>query len=213
MNGPDPDTPHPIAAHPRVTFLRPLAQGRANVEVGAYSYYDDPDAPEAFFSRNVLHHYEFLGDRLMIGPFCAFATGMRIVMNGANHVTGGFSTYPFNIFGAGWEAGFDPAVYMRGLRGDTVIGADVWIGSEAWIMPGVTVGAGAIVAARSVVTRDVAPYAVVAGNPAREVRRRFDAGTVAELLDIAWWNWPAERITRNLAAIRGADIGALRAAR
>ncbi|MFC7702862.1 CatB-related O-acetyltransferase [Plastorhodobacter daqingensis] len=198
---------------PRVVFLQPLAEGRRNVTVGPYAYYDDPDAPETFFDRNVLHHFDFIGDHLTIGPFCAIAAGVRIIMNGANHAMGGFSTYPFNIFGAGWEAGFDPATWAAELRGDTVIGPDVWIGGEAWIMPGVTIGAGAIIAAKSVVTRDVAPYTVVAGNPAREVRRRFDEPTSAALLDICWWDWPADKITRNLNAIRGADLAALKAAR
>lgn len=211
--GPDPDTLHPIPGVTRIVALRPLAQGRANVSVGPYAYYDDPDQPTAFFDRNVLHHFDFVGDRLVIGPFCAFATGCRIVMNGANHAVGGFSTYPFNIFGGGWEDGFDPATWAAGNRGDTVIGADVWIGAEAWIMPGVTIGPGAIVAAKAVVTRDVAPFAVVAGNPAREVRRRFDDRTIAALLDIAWWDKPADRISRNLNAIRGNDLDALRTAR
>ena len=210
--GPDPETLHPMPGFPRIVALRPLAKGRANVSVGPYSYYDDPDAATAFFDRNVLHHFDFVGDRLVIGPFCAFATGCRIVMNGANHAMGGFSTYPFNIFGAGWEAGFDPAAWEAEMRGDTVIGADVWVGAEAWILPGVTIGAGAIVAAKAVVSRDVAPFAVVAGNPAREVRRRFDDATVEALLEIAWWDWPAGKITRNLNAIRGQDLAALKAA-
>jgi virginiamycin A acetyltransferase len=212
MIGPDPDALHPMPGFPRIVALRPLAAGRANVSVGPYACFDDPGRATAFFDRNVLHHFDFVGDRLVIGAFCALATGCRIVMNGANHAMGGFSTYPFNIFGGGWKAGFDPATWEAEYRGDTVIGPDVWIGSEAWILPGVTIGAGAIIAARAVVTRDVAPYTVVAGNPAREVRRRFDAPTVAALLDIAWWDWPANRITRNLNAIRGADLAALRAA-
>ena len=212
LTGPDPDTLHPMPGFPRTVALRPLAAGRANVSVGPYSYYDDPDHAAEFFDRNVLHHFDSVGDRLVIGPFCAFATGCRIVMNGANHPMGGFSTYPFNIFGSGWDEGFDPASWEAETRGDTMIGADVWVGAEAWIMPGATIGPGAIVAAKAVVTRDVAPYAVVAGNPAREVRRRFDEATIADLLDIAWWNWPAESITRNLGAIRVRDLSALRAA-
>jgi virginiamycin A acetyltransferase len=195
-----------------IVFLQPLAEGRANVTVGPYAYYDDRDRMRDFFDRNVLHHFDFVGDRLTIGPFCALAHGVRIFMNGGTHAMRGFSTYPFNIFGAGWEEGFDPATWAAENRGDTVIGPDVWIGDGATIMPGVTIGAGAIVAALSVVTRDVAPYAIVAGNPAREVRRRFDEGTVARLLDTAWWDWDAAKVTRNLNAIRGADLAALEAA-
>lgn len=213
MNGPSPDTLYPMQGFPRITYLRPLAESRANVEVGAYTYYDDPHEPEAFFDRNVLHHFDFVGDKLVIGPFCAIATGVQIFMNGGNHAMDGFSTYPFNIFGNGWEEGFDPKSWSDGYKGDTVIGADVWIGHQAVLMPGVTIGAGAIIAAHSVVTHDVAPYAIVAGNPAREVKRRFDETTVASLLNLAWWDWPADKITRNLDAIRGADLAALEAAR
>lgn len=212
MSGPDPDALRPIAAWPRVKFLRPLAAGRPNVEVGRYAYYDDPDERGAFFDENVLHHYEADGDRLVIGPFCALAAGVRIFMNGANHDTRGFSTFPFEIFDQEWAASFDRSGVEVLFRGDTVIGPDVWIGAEALLLPGVRIGAGAMVAARSVVARDVPPYSVVAGNPARVVRSRFDPETVAALLEIAWWDWPIERIGASLAAIRGADLAALRAA-
>jgi virginiamycin A acetyltransferase len=130
-------------------------------------------------------------------------------MNGANHAMSGFSTYPFNIFGHGWEHGFDPDTWSRELRGDTVVGNDVWIGMEAVILPGVRIGDGAIVAARSLVSHDVPPYAVAAGNPAKVVRKRFDPKTIQRLLEIAWWHWPVEKITRNLNAIRGTDIDLL----
>lgn len=212
MNGPSPDTLHPMAGQPRVVFLRPLAEGRVNVDVGDYAYYDDPEGDAAFFERNVLHHYEFNGDRLVIGRFAMIAAGVRIVMNGANHAAGGFSTYPFNIFGGGWEQGFDPATWSAGGKGDTVIGPDVWIGTDAMILPGARIGAGSIVAARSVVTGEWPAYSVIAGNPVRAVRRRFDDATCAALERIAWWDWPADRITRNLDAIRGADLAALEAA-
>lgn len=212
MNGPDPGNPHPLPAHPRVGFLRPLIE-RANIEVGDYTYYDDPEGPAGFADRCVLYHYDFIGDRLVIGRYCALAAGVRFIMNGANHAMGGFSTYPFNIFAGGWEAGFDPESWAAGYRGDTVVGNDVWIGTETMVMPGMRIGDGAIVAARSVVTSDVAPYAVVGGNPARELRRRFDADTISRLLAIAWWNWPADKVSRNLDAIRGSDLAALEAAR
>lgn len=213
LTGPDPDTVHPMPGVDQVVFLAPLAKGRPNVQVGPYTYYDDPDGAEAFFDRNVLYHYEFTGDRLVIGPFCAIARGAKFIMNGATHAMGGFSTYPFNIFGGGWEQGFDPATWAAENRGDTVVGADVWIGYDALVMPGVTIGPGAIVAARSVVASDVPPYAIVAGNPARVLRTRFDAETVAALLDLAWWDWPVEHLSRHLDAVRGADLEALRKAR
>ncbi|MDN2566286.1 CatB-related O-acetyltransferase [Aquibium sp. A9E412] len=208
MHGPDPMTPHPMPGHDRVGFLKPIVD-RPNIEIGDYTYYDDPDGPERFVDKCVLYHYPFVGDRLVIGRFCALAAGLAFVMNGANHAMTGFSTFPFNIFGNGWEEGFDPAAWSAGLRGDTVVGNDVWIGMQATILPGVTIGDGAIVAAKAVVGSDVPPYAVVAGNPARVVRMRFDEATVARLLAVAWWHWPAGRIGRNLDAIRGADIARL----
>jgi virginiamycin A acetyltransferase len=209
VTGPDPDDPHPMPGFPRVGFLRPFARGRANVSIGRFSYYDDPAGPGQFFERNVLHHFDFVGDRLVIGAFCALATGVTFFMNGANHAMSGFSTYPFNIFGRGWEAGFDPATWAAENRGDTVVGDDVWIGAEALVLPGARIGSGAIVAARSVVSGEVPPYGIVAGNPARLLRMRFDAATVAALLRLAWWDWPVERISASLDAIRGADLAAL----
>ncbi len=212
MAGPDPDTTCPLPAHPRVCFLRNVID-RANISVGDYTYYDDPVEPERFAEKCVLYHYDFLGDRLVIGRFCAIAAGATFIMNGANHAMGGFSTYPFQIFGAGWESGFDPESYRASLRGDTIVGNDVWIGMAATVMPGVTIGDGAIVATRAVVTGDVPPYSVVGGNPARILRKRFPDEVIATLLEIAWWNWDTDRITRNLGAIMGADLAALKAAR
>lgn len=209
MPGPDPADPHPMAGHPRVCFLRAVVD-RPNIEIGAFTYYDDPVEPERFAEKCVLHHYDFLGDRLVIGRFCAIATGVRFFMNGANHAMAGISTYPFQIFGNGWEHGFDAREYLTGLRGDTIVGNDVWIGTEALILPGVSIGDGAIVGARAVAGSDIPPYAVAVGNPARVVRLRFSEGEIAELLDIAWWNWDVDRISRNIGAIRAADIAALR---
>ncbi len=211
MIGPNPSIKHPLPMHRRVGYLKPLVDA-PNIEIGDFTYYDDPLGPDKFVERCVLHHYPFIGDRLMIGKFCALAEGLRFIMNGANHAMSGFSTYPFNIFGHGWEEGFDIRTWEAENRGDTVVEHDVWIGMEAVIMPGVTIGSGSIVAARSVVTHDVPPFAIVAGNGAKVVKMRFDKRTVARLLDIAWWDWPVEKITRNLNAIRGSDIRALEAA-
>jgi virginiamycin A acetyltransferase len=211
MAGPNPHLKHPIPLHPRVGFLKPLVDA-SNIEIGDFTYYDDPDGPDKFVEKCVLHHYPFIGDKLVIGKFCAIAEGARFIMNGANHAMSGFSTYPFNIFGHGWEEGFDVATWEKENRGDTVIGNDVWIGMEAIVMPGVSIGHGAIVAAKSVVTHDVPPYAIVAGNAAKIVKMRFNDGAVARLLRLAWWDWPVDKIGRNLNAIRGSDLGRLEAA-
>ena len=196
-----------MAGYPQVCYLR-NAITRPNIIVGDYTYYDDPDGAERF-EQNVLYHFPFVGDKLIIGKFCALARDVKFVMNGANHLMSGFSTYPFFIFGNGWERAALPQGAFP-YKGDTVVGNDVWIGYDAMVMPGVQIGDGAIVATRSVVASDVPAYAIVAGNPAKVLRRRFPEETVAELLDIAWWNWSAADISRNLERIMGADIEALR---
>ena len=198
-----------MAGFPRVCFIRNTTKN-PNIVVGDYTYYDDPEHSEDF-ERNVLYHYPFIGDKLIIGKFCALAEGVRFIMNGANHKLSGFSTYPFSIFGNGWEQVM-PKPEELPYKGDTVVGNDVWIGYRALILPGVRIGDGAIVAAGAVVTRDVPPYTVVGGNPASPIRPRFPEETVRALLDIAWWNWDADKITRNLAAIVSADLEALRGA-
>ena len=213
MTGPDPSNKHPMApAHSRVGFLKPIVEGSDNIEVGDFTYYDDPNGPEKFVERCVLYHYPFVGDRLIIGRFCALAEGARFIMNGANHAMSGFSTFPFNIFGGGWEEGFSSESWEMENRGDTVIGHDVWLGTQVTVMPGVVIGHGAIIASHSVVVSDVAPYTIAGGNPAREIRRRFDEKTIEQLLNIAWWDWSVEKISRNLNAIRGADLARLEAA-
>jgi virginiamycin A acetyltransferase len=136
---------------------------------------------------------------------------VRFIMNGANHKVAGLSTYPFSIFRNGWER-VTPPLDDLPIKGDAVVGNDVWIGYESLIMPGVHIGDGAIIAARSVVVAEVAPYTIVGGNPARSIRQRFPQAVVDELVDIAWWDWTAEAITRNLEAIVSGDIGALRRA-
>ncbi len=206
MHGPDPRNPHPMAGFPQVCFLNNVLNN-PQIEVGDYSYYDDPDGAENF-ERNVLYLFPFIGDRLLIGKFCALARGVKFIMNGANHKLSGFSTYPFQIFGNGWEA-VTPALDELPNKGDTRIGHDVWIGYDSLIMPGVQIGHGAIVSSRSVVIRDVAPYTVVGGNPAQPLKQRFSDEVIARLLQIAWWDWPVEKISRNLAAITAADLEAL----
>lgn len=207
MQYPDAKNPHPIQGFPQVCFIKNTVTN-PNIIIGDYTYYDDLEDSENF-ERNVLYHYPFIGDKLIIGKFCALATGVKFIMNGANHQMSGFSTYPFNIFGSGWER-VTPKPEELPFKGDTVIGNDVWIGYEAVIMPGVKIGDGAIIAAKSVVVKDVPPYTIVGGNPASLLRQRFPDKIIDALLEIAWWNWDIEKITRNLEKIVGADIEALK---
>jgi len=212
---PDPDALYPVAGSRSVVFLRPLLARRpagegGSVEVGAYSYYSDFDDPLRFFDRNVRYHFPFSTERLIIGRFCALAHGVTVIMASANHAQAGPSTYPFPIMGGAWLKAQPMQAMPFPEPVDTVIGHDLWLGHDSLIMPGVTIGSGAVVAARAVVSRDVPPYAVVAGNPARIVRRRFDDAGVHDLLALAWWDWPVEAITRAVPALVAGDVAALR---
>lgn len=208
MHGPDPANPHPMVGFPQVCFIKNTITN-PNIVVGDYSYYDDPENSEDF-ERNVLYHFPFIGDKLIIGKFCAIARGVQFIMNGANHKLSGISTYPFQIFGNGWEKAM-PAPGDLPYKGDTVIGHDVWIGYQALIMPGVQIGNGAIIASRSVVTSDVAPYTIVGGNPAKPLKQRFAPEVIETLNAIAWWDWPVEAITAHLHLITAGDVAALQA--
>jgi virginiamycin A acetyltransferase len=210
MHGPSPSDPHPMAGFPQVCFIKNTVKNPAIV-IGDFTYYDDPENAEDF-ERNVLNHFPFLGDRLVIGKFCAIAHGVRFIMIGANHKLTGLSTYPFCIFGQGWEAAM-PKPDELPFKGDAIVGNDVWLGYEAVIMPAVRIADGAIVAAKSVVTRDVPAYAVVGGNPAGLIRKRFDDDTIADLQALAWWDWPVGKIAAAIPAIIGADIEALKRCR
>lgn len=207
LPGPNPNTVHPMEGFPQVCFIKNTVCN-PNIIIGDYTYYDDPvDSQD--FERNVLYHYPFMGDKLIIGRFCALATDVRFIMNGANHKLDGVTTYPFSLFGNGWER-VTPSLEDLPFKGDTVVGNDVWIGRESLIMPGVKIGDGAIIAARSVVVSDVDPYSVVGGNPATLIRRRFEQHVVDELLEIAWWNWSEPDITSNLEALVAGDVETLR---
>ncbi|MBI3898665.1 MAG: CatB-related O-acetyltransferase [Gammaproteobacteria bacterium] len=209
-HGPSPDARYPMAGVVRTGFLKAFIT-RPNIIVGDYTYYDDPLGPERF-EANVLYHFDFIGDRLIIGKFCSIAAEVRFIMNGGNHPTNLLTTYPFPMFGGGWEPARSRVPLERPIKGDTVVGHDVWMGYGAIVMPGVTIGDGAIVATAAVVTNDVPPYAVVGGNPARVIRYRFDQPTIERLRALQWWNWDVGKITRNLRAICGADIVALEGA-
>jgi virginiamycin A acetyltransferase len=196
-----------MAGFPQICFIKNTVTN-PNIMIGDYTYYDDPEDSENF-ERHVLYHYPFIGDKLIIGKFCALAQGVKFIMNGANHKLSGFSTYPFQIFGNGWEQVM-PQPGELPFKGDTVVGNDVWIGYESTVMPGVTIADGAIVAAKSVVVSDVPPYTIVGGNPAKIIRQRFANEVIAALLELAWWDWSIETISQSLEAIVAADIDALR---
>ncbi|MFJ9662996.1 CatB-related O-acetyltransferase [Streptomyces sp. NPDC101219] len=207
----DPSVLHPLPEHERVVFLRPLITS-PSIEVGEFTYYDDPDAATEFERRNVLYAYG--PEKLVIGRFCAVASGTRFLMAGAEHPTMGVSTFPFTMFGGEWTDRTLDLVTSMPSRGDTVVGNDVWFGYGATVMPGVRIGDGAIIAAGAVVTADVPPYTVVGGNPARPIRQRYSDADVALLLEAAWWDWPVDVVTRHVRTIMAgtpAEISAIAA--
>lgn len=203
MFGPNPDAVHPNENIPSVCYIKNTIT-RPNIIVGEYTYYDDPENSEDF-ERHVTHHYELIGDKLIIGKFCAIAKGVEFIMNGANHRMNSISTYPFNIMGGGWEKS-TPTLDELPLKGDTVVGNDVWIGQNVTVLPGVHIGNGAIIGANSVVASDVPPYCVAVGNPCKVIKKRFDDNLVEYLLNLKWWNWDAEKIFENLEALTSADL-------
>jgi virginiamycin A acetyltransferase len=210
LNGPLPEEIHPMQGFPQICFIKNTVKN-PNICIGDYTYYDDPEDSENF-ERNVLYHFPFIGDKLIIGKFCAIARGVKFIMNGANHKMSGISTYPFQIFGKGWEK-VNPAMQEYPYKGDTQIGHDVWIGYDCLIMPGVRIGNGAIISARSVVVSDVEPYTIVGGNPAKVIKSRFSQEQIQVLQELAWWDWPIEKINQHLNLIVNADIDALENAR
>jgi Acetyltransferase (isoleucine patch superfamily) len=182
----------------------------ANIEVGDYTMYNDfVKDPIKFEQNNVLYHYPVNHDRLIIGKFCSIACGTKFLFNSANHALDSLSTYPFPLFSEEW--GLEPKNVAESWdnKGDIIIGNDVWIGFEAVILAGVTIGDGAIVGARAVVTKDVAPYTIVGGVPAKPIRKRFDAQTIKALLEIRWWDWDEDKIAQNIEAIKSGCIASL----
>lgn len=201
--GPNPNAIYPNEAIKSVCFIKNTIT-RPNIIVGEYSYYDDANGAEKF-EEHVTHHYEFIGDKLIIGKFCAIAKGVEFVMNGANHRMKNVTTYPFNIMGGGWEK-CTPALSDLPYKGDTVIENDVWIGQNVTIMPGVHIGNGAIIAANSVVTKAVPAYHIAGGNPCKIIRKRFNDELIAYLQKIKWWNWSPEKIFENLETLCSGDL-------
>lgn len=207
MTGPNKDSRFPLENYDRLCFLKNVVKN-PNIIVGEYTYYDDFENVDNF-ERNVKYHFDFVDDKLIIGKFCMIASDVKFIMNGANHLTDAITSYPFAIFGHGWENAMDGKTYPK--KGNIRIGNDVWIGYNATIMAGVTVGDGAIIATNSTVTKDVAPYSIVGGNPAQEIRKRFPDEVIAKLLEMKWWNWDIEKITRNVQNLTSGNIESLEA--
>lgn len=200
---------YPRRGDTQLVYLNTVVRN-PNISIGDYTiYHDFVDDPALFETNNVLYHYPVNGDRLVIGRFCSVACGAKFIFNSANHTLRSLSTYTFPLFYDEW--GLDPREVTSAWdnKGDIVIGNDVWIGYDAVIMAGVRIGDGAIVAARAVVTKDVPPYTIVGGVPARPIRTRFDPGTVARLLALRWWDWPPARIRRALPHILSGELDKL----
>lgn len=183
---PNPNKIYPLPGVNTVTYVKPTLKN-PNIIVGDFTYFSDVD-----FEKHVTHHYDFLGDKLIIGKFCQIGAGVEFVMNGANHQMNAVSTFPFYIC-EGWKMD-PPAMDDLPFKGDTVVGNDVWFGQNVTVLPGVHIGDGAVIGANSVIAKDVPPYTIVAGNPAREIRKRFDDELVQLMLKFKWWEKSIDEI-------------------
>ena len=181
-----------------------------NIIIGDYTYYNCENNPESFEKDCVLYHYEEFGDKLIIGKFCSIGENVRFIMNAANHNLSAITTYPFTAI-MQEESGINKE-HLAELpnKGDTIVGNDVWIGRNVTIMPGVHIGDGAVIGANSVVAKNVQPYTIVAGNPIKEIRKRFSNDEINILLEIEWWNWDIDKIINNLDIILGNDVSKLK---
>ncbi len=195
---PDPNVVYPIEGYDKEIYVKPTIKN-SNIVVGDFTYIADSE-----FESHVTHHYDFVGDRLIIGNFCQIASGVEFVMNGANHQMNAVSTFPFYTL-EGWDQA-PPALEDLPIRGDTVIGNDVWIGQNATILPGVHIGNGAIVGANSVVGSDISPYTIAVGNPAKPVKKRFDDELIEIMERLKWWNKSIEEINGLIPLLTSSDL-------
>lgn len=201
---------YPRSGDKETVYLKPVISN-PNISVGEYTMYNDfVNDPKLFEKNNVLYQYPINHDKLIIGKFCSIACGAKFIFNSANHTLSSFSTYPFPIFFEEWGLDMKNVAAAWDNKGDIVIGNDVWIGYEAVIMAGVTIGDGAIIGTRAVVTKDVPPYTIVGGVPAKPIRKRFSEDTIGMLMELQWWDWPEEKIAQNIHAIKSGYIGQLR---
>lgn len=195
---PNPNNPYPVPGVKYVIYIKPTIKN-PNIIVGDFTYISDSN-----FESHVTHHYGFNNDKLIIGKFCQIASGVEFVMNGANHQMNSISTFPFNIF-EGWDADA-PEISDLPLKGDTIIGNDVWIGQNAVILPGIHIGDGAIIGANSVVGSDVPAYTIFVGNPAKEVRKRFDSEMIDLILKFKWWDKSIDEINALIPLLTCSNI-------
>ncbi|MFV8332949.1 CatB-related O-acetyltransferase [Flavobacterium sp. ZT3P35] len=202
MTGPNKEDIYPLKNYERLCFLKNIIKN-PNIVVGDYTYYDDFE-DTANFEKNVKYLFDFNNDQLIIGNFCMIASDVKFIMNGANHLTHTISSYPFSIFGNGWQEAMKGKEYPN--KGNIVVGNDVWIGYNATIMAGVTIGDGAIIAANATVVKNVEPYTIVGGNPAKIIRKRFSETHIKLLLEIQWWNWSIEKITENVQLLTSTTV-------
>lgn len=200
---------YPRTGDTQIVYLKNVVTN-PNIEVGDYTMYNDyVHDPREFEKNNVLYHYPINGDKLKIGKFCSIACGAKFLFTSANHSMKSLSTYPFPIFFEEWGLDMKNICDAWDNKGDIVIGNDVWIGYEAVILSGVTIGNGAIIGTRAVVTKDVPPYTIVGGIPAKPIRKRFDDETIEKLEELQWWDWNEEKIARNLTAIKDGKLDEL----
>ena len=205
---PDSTKIYPRSEDKQIVYLKNVITN-PNIEVGDFTFYNDfVNNPKDFEKNNVLYQYPINHDKLIIGKFCSIACGAKFLFNSANHTMRSLSTYPFPIFYEEWEHGIW-ADKAWDNKGNIVIGNDVWIGYEAVILAGVTIGDGAIIGTRAVVAKDVEPYSIVGGIPAKEIRKRFSPDIIARLRKLQWWNWPPEKIQSIIQYIQNGNIEVL----
>lgn len=203
---------YPRSNDPQTVYLKNVITD-PSIIVGEYTIYNDfISDPTQFEKNNVLYHYPINHEKLIIGKFCSIACGARFLFTSANHTLASLSTYPFPIFYEEWDLDKAQITSAWDRKGDIVIGNDVWIGYEAVILSGIHIGDGAIIGSRAVVTRDVPPYTIVGGVPAHEIKQRFPQPVIDRLLELQWWDWPAEQIRRALPALTRGEIEKLTAA-
>lgn len=200
---------YPRTGDAQTVYLKSVIT-RPTIEVGDFTVYNDfVNDPRDFEKNNVLYHYPINNDRLIIGKFCSIACGAKFIFNCANHTLKSLSTYTFPLFFEEWDLPKSQVASAWDNKGDIIVGNDVWIGYDAVIMAGVTIGDGAIIGTRAVVTKDVEPYSIVGGVPAREIRKRFAPDVINRLRALQWWNWQEDKIRKAIYAIQSGDIETL----